>query len=184
MKSRVKNIINKLFNFLKKKIIKYKKNNKIILKNFIIRYKNIKIKIKNFKKKKLNSYIKLLADYQNQYKRFKKEKISILKYSNKDLILNILPIIDDFKRSFIFIKKDKNIYIGIQLIYKKFLNILKSYGLKKNNTKIGDKFNYIKHEIIAKEKSTKFKNKIIKIIENGYLLNNSLIRYDKVIVGF
>ncbi|XBT18569.1 MAG: nucleotide exchange factor GrpE [Candidatus Shikimatogenerans sp. Tder] len=183
IKKKNNNIYN-IFFFLKKKIIKYKNINKKFLKKFIFKYKNIKNKIKKNKKKKLNNYIRLLSDYQNQYKRFKKERINILKFSNKELILNILIIIEDFKRSFIYIKKKKKIYIGIKLIYKKFLNILKNYGLKKNNTKIGDKFDYIKHEIIGKKKSIKFKNKIIKIIENGYLLNDSLIKYDKVIVGY
>ncbi|XBT18622.1 MAG: nucleotide exchange factor GrpE [Candidatus Shikimatogenerans sp. Tcar] len=183
MKNKEYNIYNFIF-FLKKKILKYKIYNLIIYKKVIKKYKNIKNNIKIYKKKKLNNYIKLLADYQNQYKRFKKEKINIFKFSNKELILNILPIIEDFKRSFFYIKDNKKIYKGIKLIYKKFLNILNKYGLKKNNTKIGDRFNYIKHEIIGKEKSIKFKNKIIKIIENGYLLNNSLIKYDKVIVGF
>ncbi|XBT18279.1 MAG: nucleotide exchange factor GrpE [Candidatus Shikimatogenerans sp. Tser] len=127
--------------------------------------------------------MKLLSDYQNQYKRFQKEKIDILKYSNKELILSVLPIVDDFKRSFLFLKKKKNIYLGIHLIYKKLLMILKNYGLKKSNTKIGDKYDYSKHEVIDRIKKKK-KNIVLEIIENGYYLNNSLIRYDKVIISF
>ncbi|XBT18300.1 MAG: nucleotide exchange factor GrpE [Candidatus Shikimatogenerans sp. Tduv] len=175
---------------LKKKYNIYKKKIKKYINKCINKYRNIKKNINIINNKKFNNYIKLLSDYQNQYKRFKKERVDIFNFSNKELILNILPVIDDFERSFNFIKKDKNIFLGINLIYKKLFTILKNFGLKKTKTKVGDKYNLSTHEIIGKKKinkkinKKKNKNIILEIIEQGYYLNNKIIRYDKIIISY
>ncbi|XCC45255.1 MAG: nucleotide exchange factor GrpE [Candidatus Shikimatogenerans sp. Ttur] len=159
------------------------KENSNNLNNNLINKLNKKNKeLKCIIKKNKENYIKLLSDYENLNKRFNKEKINIIKLSKKDLILDLLLIIDDFERSFDYIKK-KSTYIGIKLIYKKFINLLKKHGVSKSSTKIGDEFDYNKHEVISKKNTNKHVNKVVNILQRGYLLNNILIRYDKIIIG-
>ncbi|XBT18809.1 MAG: nucleotide exchange factor GrpE [Candidatus Shikimatogenerans sp. AspAUS03] len=160
--------IKKKYNYIKKiLIINNNKYQEVILKQ----------------KKKNYNYINLLNDFKNLTKQNNNKINNIIKNTNKELILKLLPIIDDFERSFLFLKNDNNILLGVNLIYKKFINILHNYGLKKCITKIGDYYNNNIHEVVDKKKSKKFKKKVIGIVQTGYYLNNILIRFNKVIIG-
>ncbi|BDT61481.1 MAG: hypothetical protein RDO_0090 [Flavobacteriales endosymbiont of Rhyzopertha dominica] len=162
-----------------KKIIKLK--NKIKNKIF-----NIKKNIKKYKNKILllkEKYVRILAEFENYKNRNEKEKKNIYKIYIGKIIKDILPILDDFER-YIKIENIKNNNV-IYLIYKNFIKILKSNGLKKIEVNIGDKFNSDYHEAISLKniKDKNMKNKIVKILENGYLVYDKIIRCSKVIVG-
>ncbi|WGH26666.1 MAG: nucleotide exchange factor GrpE, partial [Candidatus Shikimatogenerans bostrichidophilus] len=155
------------------------KENKIKLdyKKKIKKYKN---DLKNFKDK----YIRILAEFENFKKRNEKESKNLFKFYIGKILKNIIPIIDDFER---FIKEEKiKKDNGIYLIYKKFFKILKENGLKKIKVKIGDNFNPNLHYAISqfKVKDKEMKKKIVKILENGYLVYDKIICCTKVIVGF
>ncbi|WGH27162.1 MAG: nucleotide exchange factor GrpE [Candidatus Shikimatogenerans bostrichidophilus] len=162
-----------------------KKNNKKILneKNTEISFNE---KIKKYKKKNnllKDKFLRILADFENYKKRNELEKKNIFKINISKIIKDILPILDDFDR---LIKEEKiNNKNVIFLIYKKFKKILKNYGLKKIKVNIGDNFNIDCHEAVLKSniKNKEMKKKIIKILENGYFVDDKIIRCTKVIVG-
>lgn len=132
-------------------------------------------------------YLRLFADFENFKKRIKKEKLDIINNANETLLLDLLSVLDDFYRSLKEIKKYNNVTLiqGISLIKEKFYKILKNKGLKKIKTKKGDVFNTDLHEAITQVKASldELKGKVIDVIEDGYYLNNKIIRYSKVIVG-
>lgn len=132
-------------------------------------------------------YLRLFADFENFKKRIKKEKLDIINNANETLLLDLLSVLDDFSRSLKEIKKSNNVPLiqGISLIKEKFYKILKNKGLKKIKTKKGDVFNTDLHEAITQVKASldELKGKVIDVIEDGYYLNNKIIRYSKVVVG-
>ncbi|ASS46876.1 nucleotide exchange factor GrpE [Candidatus Karelsulcia muelleri] len=132
-------------------------------------------------------YLRLFADFENFKKRIKKEKLDIINNANETLLLDLLSVLDDFYRSLKEIKKYNNVTLiqGISLIKEKFYKILKNKGLKKIKTKKGDVFNTDLHEAITQVKASldELKGKVIDVIEDGYYLNNKIIRYSKVVVG-
>jgi len=130
-------------------------------------------------------YLRIFADFENFKIRIKKEKLDIINNANETLLLDLLSVLDDFYRSLKEIKKYNNFPLiqGISLIKEKFYKILKNKGLKKIKTKKGDVFNTDLHEAITQVKASELKGKVIDVIEDGYYLNNKIIRYSKVVVG-
>ena len=132
-----------------------------------------------------NKYLRLNADFDNFRKRTNKEKLDIIQLSNKDLILAILPVIDDFERAMETAAKAnaKEIPVdGINLIYNKFKNILQSVGLKEVDAK-GKDFDGETQEAITKIPMPGLKGKVIDQVEKGYTLYDKIIRFAKVVVG-
>ncbi len=131
-----------------------------------------------------DKYIRLFADFENYKKRTLKEKMGLISSANKSLVLSILPIIDDFERAFNSSNNEvSKIDKGVSHIYEKFLEILQKIGLKAMDIKKGDDFDTEKSEAITKVKSENDSNKIVDIIEKGYLLNDKIIRFSKVIIS-
>lgn len=131
-----------------------------------------------------DKFLRLFAEFENYKKRTTKERIELFKTANQELMLSILPVIDDFERAIDQSKKSKDDIDGFILIKNKFFEILKSKGLSPIDISIGDKFDSETHEAISQIKSAK-KNigKVIEVIEKGYTLGDKIIRYPKVIVG-
>jgi molecular chaperone GrpE len=133
-----------------------------------------------------DKYIRLHADFENFRRRTNKEKSELLIYGNKDLLLKILPVYDDFERALEVIQKSDNkeaIVDGIKLIFNKFSSILQQSGLKEIDAK-GTEFDPELHEAITKiPASPDMKGKVVDEIQKGYLLNDKIIRHSKVVVG-
>ncbi|MCD4746832.1 MAG: nucleotide exchange factor GrpE [Bacteroidales bacterium] len=134
-----------------------------------------------------DKYLRLFSEFDNYRKRTIKEKIDLIKTASSEVITDLLPVLDDFERA----KKSLNdsndckaIIEGIDLIYNKFNSILEKKGLKQMET-IGKEFDTDFHEAItyipAPEKN--MKGKIVDEIEKGYLLNDKVIRFAKVVIG-
>ncbi|MCY3998035.1 MAG: nucleotide exchange factor GrpE [Flavobacteriaceae bacterium] len=142
---------------------------------------------KNLKSKE-DQFLRVFAEYENYRKRTAKERLELYKTANKDLILQLLSIIDDFERA----SKNKSdsenqneVIKGFELISKKFYQILESNGLKQIDINIGDVFNGDHHEAIAHIPTDKKSQSglIIDVTEKGYQLEDVVIRYPKVVVG-
>ena len=134
-----------------------------------------------------NKYIRLSADFDNYRKRTLKEKIDLIKSANAEILLNLLPVMDDFDRalkSMEDIKGCKEIKDGIDLIYNKFGEFLKSTGVKEIDA-MHKKFDTDIHEAVTKipAPEKKLKGKVLDVIQKGYYLNEKIIRYPKVIIG-
>ena len=132
-------------------------------------------------------YLRLFAEFENFKKRTAKERLDLFKTANQEVITSLIPVLDDFKRAVLQIEKDSKEFDkkGVELIYNKFNDTLKSNGLEETKVEVGDVFNPDLHEAISQIKATNEnqKGKIIDLIELGYKLGEKIIRYPKVVVG-
>lgn len=132
-------------------------------------------------------YLRQIAEFDNYRKRTMKEKAELIKNGGERTIEAILPVLDDFERALSNMAKDENAaeaMKGVELIYNKFIGILKQNGLQKIETEGAD-FDTDYHEAIAMvpafEESQK--GKVLDCIQSGYMLNDKVIRHAKVAVG-
>ncbi len=134
-----------------------------------------------------NRYIRLFAEFENYKKRTAKERIELYKTAGKDIIKELLPVIDDFERGLNQIQRegDDELYKGMELIYQKLLNILKQQGLSIVETPTGEDFDPEIHQAVSQipTPDKKMSGKIIDTVEKGYKLADLIIRYPKVVVG-
>ena len=132
-------------------------------------------------------YLRLFAEFENFKKRTAKERLELYKTANQEVITSLIPVLDDFKRAVLQIEKDSKGFDkkGVELIYNKFNDSLKSNGLEETKVETGDNFNPDLHEAISQIKASNEnqKGKIIDVIELGYKLGEKIIRYPKVVVG-
>lgn len=132
-----------------------------------------------------DKYLRLYADFENYKRRNLKERMELLRAAGSDVIINLLPVLDDFERAIKNNEHSSNEWLeGIKLIYIKFKNSLEQKGLKEMNS-IGEEFNPELHEAISKIKveSTDQDGKVIDVLEKGYYLNDKIIRHARVVVG-
>lgn len=134
-----------------------------------------------------DKYLRQAAEFDNYRKRTLKEKAELIKNGGERAIESILPILDDFERALANMAKDENaqeILTGIELIYNKFISILKQNGLQKIETE-GQNFDTDYHEAIAMVPTPDeaLKGKVLDCIQTGYMLNDKVIRHAKVAVG-
>jgi molecular chaperone GrpE len=113
--------------------------------------------------------------------------LELFKTAGQDILTDLLPILDDFERAMQNMESSDNaeaIQTGINLIYNKFKNILENKGLKHFKS-IENDFDPEVHEAITKipAPSKKLKGKVVDEIEKGYMLNDKVIRFAKVVVG-
>ncbi len=138
-------------------------------------------------KKEKDNFLRLFAEFENYKKRTSKERIELFSTANKELMTALLPILDDFERGLKEVEKssDKALKEGMQLIYNKFKNTLLQKGLLDAEAKQGDLFDAEIHEAISQipAPSKKLRGKIIDVVEKGYKLGETIIRYPKVVIG-
>ena len=140
----------------------------------------------NFKKElelEKDKNLRLFAEFENFRKRTAKERLELYSTANKDIMLVLLPILDNFERSI-----KANNYSdsdGPTLIYKQLKAELAKKGLKEMESPIGKELDTDFHEATANVPAPKKnqKGKIIDVIEKGYFLGEKIIRYAKVVVG-
>lgn len=126
------------------------------------------------------------AEFENYKKRTESEISSFYKYANESLIIDLLPVLDDFDR----VMKSWNdkhdaetLRKGIELIYDKFKKVLKKQGLKEI-VSTGKEFNVNEHDAMLQTPSNEAApNTVINTIEKGYFLKDKVIRHAKVIVS-
>lgn len=134
-----------------------------------------------------DKYLRQIAEFDNYRKRILKEKSELILNGGEKVISSLLPVLDDFERALINIKKggdETTLLQGTELIYQKLLSTLESQGLSKIKTEKED-FNTDFHEAVAMvpvdEES--MKGKVVDCVQTGYTLNNKVIRHSKVAVG-
>ena len=134
-----------------------------------------------------NSYLRLHAEFDNYRKRTLKEKMDIIKSGGEKVLTEMIPLIDDFERALETVQNadDKAAIVeGMELIYSKFVNFINQNGVKEMEA-IGEPFDADKFEAITtvpvQDKSQK--DMVVDCIQKGYVLNDKVIRFPKVIVG-
>ena len=127
--------------------------------------------------------MRLFAEFDNFRKRTAKERIELFGTASKDIMTSLLPILDNFERSFkVNIPKEDD---GVLLIYNQLKAELEKKGLKEIENPIGKVLDTDFHEAITNIPTEKKedKGKIVDVIEKGYLLSNKVLRYAKVVVA-
>src|SRR5690606_41357624 len=131
--------------------------------------------------------LRLFAEFENYKKRTNRERLELFKTAGQDLMLSLLPVLDDFDRANNEISKakDKNLLKGVELIQTKLKDTLKAKGLEEVEVKAGDSFDADVHEAVTQiaAPSEKLKGKIVDVVEKGYKLGDRIIRYPKVVTG-
>jgi molecular chaperone GrpE len=134
-----------------------------------------------------DKYLRLSAEFDNYRKRAMKERIELTQYISAEIYVKMLPVIDDFERAYTSIKDTDAmdaIRQGIELIYNKFKEHLNQQGVKEIDA-FHKEFNTDYHDAVSRfpVQDEELKGKVIDVIEKGYMLNDKVIRYCKVIVG-
>lgn len=131
--------------------------------------------------------LRLYAEFDNYKRRSAKERVEWLQNASQEVIQQLLPVLDDFERAF----KAEGVQIetttaseGFALIYHKLSRILEQRGLKKMHA-VGEVFDPELHAAITEVPipDDSLKGKVIDVVEEGYWLNDKIIRFAQVVVG-
>jgi len=131
-------------------------------------------------------YLRLYSEFENFRRRTNKERIDWMQNASKDIIKELLSIIDDMERGIKALKDagNESAVEGMELIYKKLFSTLEKKGLKPM-TSVGEDFDSEIHEAVTQfaAPTPEMKGKVIDVIEKGYFLNDKVLRFAKVVVG-
>ncbi|MCH5179305.1 MAG: nucleotide exchange factor GrpE [Prevotellaceae bacterium] len=133
-----------------------------------------------------NAMLYKVAEFENYRKRTIKEKADLILNGGKKVMEALLPVADDLERAEANIEKATDVEAlkeGLQLVFQKFTKTLEGLGLKKMEV-VGEDFSTDYHEAIAfVPASDEQKGKVIDCVQNGYMLNEQVVRFAKVAVG-
>jgi len=153
--------------------------------------KKLKEKLKTAEKEKqeyMNGWQRERADFANYKKRAENEKLEVIKYSNENIVSELISVLDSFEMAFAnkeaWEKVDKNWRMGIEYIHSQFIKILKDYGFKEMNP-VGEKFDPKLHTA-AEHTSVNDESKdgiVLSVKKKGYMLSDRVIISPQVVVG-
>ena len=131
--------------------------------------------------------LRKIAEFDNYRKRTIKEKTDLILNGGEKTIITILPVLDDIERALKNMKQAEDVKAvleGIELIYKKFIDILSKQGVSIIDTKEAD-FDVDLHEAVAQlpAPTPELKGKVMDCTLTGYKLNEKVIRHAQVVVG-
>ncbi|MCD8739440.1 nucleotide exchange factor GrpE [Mucilaginibacter roseus] len=134
-----------------------------------------------------DKYLRLYAEFDNFRRRTTKERVELLQTAGKEIIVSLLPVLDDFERAFKSMDQATDVVAvkaGVELIHSKLNNILSQKGLKPMEA-VGEPFDADLHEAITNipAPTDDMKGKVIDQMEKGYYLGDKVVRFAKVIVG-
>ena len=133
-----------------------------------------------------NAMLYKVAEFENYRKRTIKEKADLILNGGRKVMEALLPVADDLERAEQNIAKADDVEAlkeGLQLVFQKFTKTLEGLGLKKMDV-VGEDFSTDFHEAVAFVPSADDqKGKVIDCVQNGYMLNEQVIRFAKVAVG-
>jgi molecular chaperone GrpE len=143
-------------------------------------------KLQNDLAEQKDKFIRLYSEFENFRRRTSKEKLELIHSANAELLKTLLPVVDDFERAEKSLKnREDNDLEGVFLIHSKLKKVLEQTGLKVMELKPGAAFNADLHEAITQipVADEALHGKVVDVVENGYLLNEKVIRHAKVVVG-
>ncbi|TVQ26647.1 MAG: nucleotide exchange factor GrpE [Spirochaetaceae bacterium] len=132
-------------------------------------------------------YLRKQADFENFRKRMQREKEDSAKFANKELLLDIIPVIDDFERAISSAKSTPDfasLYDGVILIEKQLTGMLeRKWGLKRFDS-VGTEFDPQHHEALTMENSDDVEHATVTDdFQKGYMLHDRVLRSAKVKVA-
>ncbi|HIZ87826.1 MAG TPA: nucleotide exchange factor GrpE [Candidatus Coprenecus pullistercoris] len=150
--------------------------------------KEEEIKSLNAKLDEVNDkYVRLAAEFDNYRRRTARERLDLISTAGEDIIKGMLPVLDDCERALQVLREsgsDQAAIDGTELIYNKLMTYLKGRGLSVIEA-VGLELDTDFHEAVAQMpvQESDRKNKIIDVVQQGYKLNDKVIRFAKVVVG-
>jgi molecular chaperone GrpE len=131
-----------------------------------------------------NKYLYLVAEFDNFRRRTSKERLELMQTAGKEVITSLLDVLDDADRAEAELAKNGKEDEGVKLVFHKLRSLLQGRGLKLMETK-GTDFDADKHEAITEipAPTDELKGKVVDEVQKGYLLNDKIIRFAKVVVG-
>lgn len=135
-----------------------------------------------------DKYLRLYSEFENFRRRSAKERLELIQTANQDLLVDLLPVLDDFERAANNYNEKTEVSTlkeGMDLIFSKFFKVLEQKGVKPMEKKEGMDFNPDIHEAITQIPAPKddLKGKVVDVVEKGYYLNDKVIRFAKVVIG-
>lgn len=133
-----------------------------------------------------NRFIRLQADFNNFKKRTEKEKENTYQFAAQEIISSLLPVLDNFERALQVDVKESSLesfYVGIEMVYKQFLEALKANGLEEIDA-LGQKFDHNYHHAVAQEEKDGYEEDIVtEVLLKGYKVKDKVIRPSMVKVS-
>jgi molecular chaperone GrpE len=133
-----------------------------------------------------DKYLRLAAEFDNFRRRTAKEKLELIQTAGKDVITDLLEILDDADRAAAQLESEENKSAreGVLLVFNKLKNMLQTKGLKEMNA-VGQDFDPELHEAISEipAPTKDLAGKVVDEIQKGYYLNDKIIRHARVVVG-
>lgn len=134
-----------------------------------------------------DSYLRLHAEFDNYRKRTIKEKADLIKTGGERVLMEIISLVDDFERGLISLREaeDKEAMLqGMDLIYAKLINFMQQHGVKEIEV-VGKPFDPEHSEAVTTIPVADEAQKgiVVDCIQKGYVMNDKIIRFPKVIVG-
>lgn len=135
-----------------------------------------------------DKFVRLMAEFENFRRRTAKERQDLLKTASQDVMVELLPVLDDMERARQSMESTKDVDAmlqGLELVFHKLKHVTQQKGLKPMVLHAGDDFDADMHEAVTQipAPSEELKGKIVDVIEKGYTLNDKVIRFAKVIIG-
>jgi len=134
-----------------------------------------------------DKFLRLYSEFDNFKKRNNKERLELISTASEKVIVQLLPVIDDFERAISANEKTEDIAAiksGFELIYNKILGVLKRFDVEEIEAK-GLPFDTDFHEAVTNfpAQNEEDKGKVIDVTEKGYKIKEKVIRYSKVVVA-
>lgn len=131
-----------------------------------------------------DDYVRLAADFYNFKKRTARDKADVINQANKDVILDLLGIVDDMERLLTASDGTGPLDSGFKMIYDNLIKLLDAEGCSKIDVKTGDRFNPDFHEAMLRQESSDglSADSIANVLQSGWMLNGRLLRAAKVAV--
>ena len=133
-----------------------------------------------------DSYIRLMAEFETFRRRSAEDRLNLIASAASKTIEGLLPVLDDCERAMEMLAKssDEAAKEGTSLIYNKLMDYLKTQGLARIEAK-GEVFNTDFHEAVTQfpAPTPELKGKVIDCTEKGYMLNDTVLRFAKEVVG-
>lgn len=148
------------------------KNKKPVTDKFTKEIDSLKQQVEEFK----NKYLRALADYQNLEKRVSEERFELMKIGNKNLLIKIIPFLDNLEKAEVFVKDP-----GLKISKDHFMQILNEAGLEEIDL-LGKEFdpNFAEAIDIVPGKED---NKVMEVLRKGYKFEDKIIRVAQVKVS-
>ena len=130
-----------------------------------------------------NKLTRLQADFQNFKRRTEKDRENSITYGIEAIILDLLPVIDNFQRAIAAQdEKEDSFYKGISMIEKQFIDVLERNSVKEIEA-LGNEFDPNLHHAVSAVESEEEQGTVIEVLQKGYLLKDKVIRPSMVVVA-